>query len=143
MYAYNHHDQQIVTQRVNQFRDQAQRYLEGKLDEKVYKQLRLRNGLYVQRHAPMLRVAVPYGVLNSEQMRCLADIARRFDRGYVHVTTQQNFQINWPDLADVPDMLEELDKCKCMQCTDLVSYMEAILRVYHLHGRCDNLYIEY
>ncbi len=108
MYAYNHLDQKVVAQRVNQFRDQTQRYLEGKLDEEVYKQLRLRNGLYVQRHAPMLRVAVPYGVLNSEQMRCLADISRRFDRGYVHVTTRQNFQFNWPKLEDVPDMLEEL-----------------------------------
>lgn len=108
MYAYNHIDQQVVAQRVNQFRDQTQRYLDGQLDEEVYKQLRLRNGLYVQRHAPMLRVAVPYGVLNSEQMRCLADIARRYDRGYLHVTTRQNFQFNWPNLADVPDMLEEL-----------------------------------
>ena len=108
MYAYNQLDQQVVAQRVNQFRDQTLRYINGQLEEEVYKQLRLRNGLYVQRHAPMLRVAVPYGVLNSEQMRCLADIARRYDRGYVHVTTRQNFQFNWPMLADVPDMLEEL-----------------------------------
>lgn len=108
MYAYSQLDQKVVTQRVDQFRDQTQRYINGELDEEVYKQLRLRNGLYVQRHAPMLRVAVPYGVLNSEQMRCLADIARRYDRGYVHVTTRQNFQFNWPVLADVPDMLEEL-----------------------------------
>ena len=76
MYAYNHIDQQLVEQRVSQFRDQTQRYLDGKLDEEVFKQLRLRNGLYVQRHAPMLRVAVPYGVMNAEQMRCLASIAQ-------------------------------------------------------------------
>ncbi len=108
MYAYNPIDQQVVAQRVNQFRDQTQRYLDGQLDEEVFKQLRLRNGLYVQRHAPMLRVAVPYGVTNSEQMRCLAGLARRYDRGYVHVTTRQNFQFNWPEIGDVPDMLEEL-----------------------------------
>ena len=108
MYAYNHIDQQVVEQRVNQFRDQTQRYLDGKLDEEVYKQLRLRNGLYVQRHAPMLRVAVPYGVMNAEQMRCLASIARDYDRGYVHVTTRQNFQFNWPEISDVPDILDEL-----------------------------------
>jgi len=108
MYAYNHIDQQLVEQRVSQFRDQTQRYLDGKLDEEVYKQLRLRNGLYVQRHAPMLRVAVPYGVMNAEQMRCLASIARTYDRGYVHVTTRQNFQFNWPEIGDVPDILDEL-----------------------------------
>jgi len=108
MYAYNHIDQQLVEQRVNQFRDQTQRYLDGKLDEEVYKQLRLRNGLYVQRHAPMLRVAVPYGVMNAEQMRCLASIARTYDRGYAHVTTRQNFQFNWPEIGDVPDILDEL-----------------------------------
>ncbi len=108
MYAYSHVDQQLVKQRVNQFRDQTQRYLDGKLDEEVYKQLRLRNGLYVQRHAPMLRVAVPYGVMNTEQMRCLASIARTYDRGYVHVTTRQNFQFNWPEINDVPDILDEL-----------------------------------
>ena len=108
MYAYNQVDQQIVDERVAQFRDQTARYLDGKLDEEVFKQLRLRNGLYVQRHAPMLRVAVPYGVLNSEQLRKLAHIARVYDRGYAHVTTRQNFQFNWPDLASVPDILDEL-----------------------------------
>ncbi len=108
MYAYNKLDQQVVSHRVNQFRDQTNRYLDGKLDEEVFKQLRLRNGLYIQRHAPMLRVAIPYGVLNSTQMRCLAGIARQYDRGYVHVTTRQNFQFNWPELADVPDILEDL-----------------------------------
>ena len=108
MYAYNQVDQHIVDERVAQFRDQTGRYLQGKLDEEVFKQLRLRNGLYVQRHAPMLRVAVPYGVLNSTQMRMLAAIARDHDRGYAHVTTRQNFQFNWPTLESVPDILESL-----------------------------------
>ncbi len=108
MYAYSQVDQQLVEQRVAQFRDQTHRYLAGKLDEEVYKQLRLRNGLYVQRHAPMLRVAIPYGVLNSAQMRMLAHIARTYDRGYAHVTTRQNFQFNWPPLETVPDILAEL-----------------------------------
>ena len=108
MYAYNLIDQQLVDQRVNQFRDQTARYLAGKLDEEVFKQIRLRNGLYVQRHAPMLRVAVPYGVLNSVQMRALASIARRYDKGYAHVTTRQNFQFNWPSIEAVPDILADL-----------------------------------
>jgi len=108
MYAYNQVDQKIVDQRVAQFRDQTGRYLQGKLDEDVFKQLRLRNGLYVQRHAPMLRVAVPYGVLNSAQLRMLAAVARDYDRGYAHVTTRQNFQFNWPTLESVPDILELL-----------------------------------
>lgn len=108
MYAYSQLDQQLVDERVVQFRDQTKRFLAGKLDEEVYKQLRLRNGLYLQRHAPMLRVAVPYGVLNSAQMRVLAAIARKYDRGYTHVTTRQNFQFNWPPLEAVPDILDDL-----------------------------------
>ena len=110
MYAYNQVDQQLVDERVAQFRDQTARYLAGNLDEEVFKQLRLRNGLYVQRHAPMLRVAVPYGVLNATQLRMLATIARVYDRGYAHVTTRQNFQFNWPGLASVPDILADLAK---------------------------------
>jgi len=110
MYAYNRVDQQLVDERVAQFRDQTVRYLAGNLDEEVFKQLRLRNGLYVQRHAPMLRVAVPYGVLNSTQLRMLAHIARVYDRGYAHVTTRQNFQFNWPSLESVPDILADLAK---------------------------------
>ncbi len=108
MYAYSEIDQQLVEQRVAQFRDQTRRYLAGQLDEEVFKQLRLRNGLYVQRHAPMLRVAIPYGVLNSVQLRMLAHIARTYDRGFAHVTTRQNFQFNWPPLETVPDILAEL-----------------------------------
>lgn len=110
MYAYNQVDQQLVDERVAQFRDQTTRYLAGNLDEEVFKQLRLRNGLYVQRHAPMLRVAVPYGVLSATQLRMLAYIARVYDRGYAHVTTRQNFQFNWPGLASVPDILADLAK---------------------------------
>jgi sulfite reductase (NADPH) hemoprotein beta-component len=217
MYAYNQVDQQVVDERVAQFRDQTARYLAGKLDEEVFKQLRLRNGLYVQRHAPMLRVAVPYGVLNSIQLRMLAHIARVYDRGYAHVTTRQNFQFNWPGLASVPDILAQLAKVQmhaiqtsgnCIRNVtsdplagvaadefedpssqdrvasqvhdiglqmvrrddgeigfrilvggglgrtpvvgkllraflprqDLLSYLDAILRVYNLHGRRDNIY---
>ena len=110
MYAYNQVDQQLVDERVAQFRDQTARYLAGNLDEEVFKQLRLRNGLYVQRHAPMLRVAVPYGVLSATQLRMLAYIARVYDRGYAHVTTRQNFQFNWPGLESVPDILADLAK---------------------------------
>lgn len=110
MYAYSQIDQQLVDERVNQFRDQTARFLAGKLDEEVFKQLRLRNGLYVQRHAPMLRVAVPYGVIDSAQMRTLANIARTYDKGYAHVTTRQNFQFNWPTIESVPDILADLAK---------------------------------
>lgn len=110
MYAYNQIDQTLVDERVIQFRDQTARFLAGKLDEEVYKQLRLRNGLYVQRHAPMLRVAVPYGVLNSTQMRALASISRKYDKNYAHVTTRQNFQFNWPSIKSVPDILADLAK---------------------------------
>jgi sulfite reductase (NADPH) hemoprotein beta-component len=108
MYAYSQIDQQLVDQRVRQFREQTTRFLAGKLDDEVFKQLRLRNGLYLQRHAPMLRVAVPYGVLNSTQLRALAEVARIYDRGYAHVTTRQNFQFNWPALELVPDILARL-----------------------------------
>ncbi|MCB6184351.1 nitrite/sulfite reductase [Leeia sp. TBRC 13508] len=108
MYIYDEIDQQLIDDRVRQFRDQTNRYLAGELSEDDFRPLRLQNGLYVQRHAPMLRVAVPYGVLNSKQVRKLAHIARTYDRGYGHFTTRQNIQYNWPDLAKVPDILEEL-----------------------------------
>ena len=108
MYQYDHIDQAIVDQRVTQFRDQTQRFLKGELAPETYQPLRLQNGLYIQRHAPMLRVAVPYGTLSSRQLRKLADISRRYDRSYAHVSTRQNFQFNWPELAQVPDILEEL-----------------------------------
>lgn len=110
MYLYDEIDQQIVDERVQQFRDQTERYLAGRLSEDDFRPLRLQNGLYIQRHAPMLRVAIPYGVLSATKMRMLARIAREFDRGYAHFTTRQNVQFNWPTLESVPDILALLAK---------------------------------
>jgi sulfite reductase (NADPH) hemoprotein beta-component len=108
VYLYDTIDQGIVDQRVTQFRGQTQRFLEGKLSEDEFRALRLRNGLYIQRYAPMLRIAIPYGLLSSKQLRKLAEIARKYDRGYGHFSTRQNLQLNWPQLADVPEILAEL-----------------------------------
>lgn len=108
MYVYNEHDQNIIEQRVTQYRNQTQRYLEGKLSDDEFLVLRLQNGLYIQRHAPMLRVAIPHGMLNSRQIRMLAHIARHYDKGYAHFSTRQNIQFNWPNLEEVPNILEEL-----------------------------------
>jgi sulfite reductase (NADPH) hemoprotein beta-component len=108
VYVYDSHDRQLIAERVAQFRRQTQRYLEGQLPPEQFLPLRLQNGLYVQRLAPMLRIAIPYGLLNSRQMRKLAHISRFYDKGYLHVTTRQNLQLNWPDLAEVPDILAEL-----------------------------------
>lgn len=108
MYRYDSYDQRLVEERARQFADQVRRYRRGGIGEDEFKQLRLRNGLYLQRHAYMLRVAIPYGLLSSRQMRKLAHIARRYDRGYGHFTTRQNIQYNWPELDDVPDILREL-----------------------------------
>ncbi|MGB7990541.1 MAG: nitrite/sulfite reductase [Candidatus Methylophosphatis roskildensis] len=108
MYRYDAYDQRIVDQRVAQFRDQTRRYLAGELNDDEFRPLRLQNGLYVQRHAPMLRVAIPYGLLSSKQLRMLAHIARRYDRGYAHFSTRQNIQYNWPALETVPDILADL-----------------------------------
>ncbi|MBO9483540.1 nitrite/sulfite reductase [Salinisphaera sp. G21_0] len=108
MYKYDDYDQQIVDERVLQFRDQTRRFLAGELPEDEFLPLRLQNGLYVQRFAPMLRIAIPYGMVSSIQMRKLAYIARRYDKGYVHFTTRQNLQLNWPRLEEVPEILEEL-----------------------------------
>ena len=108
MYIYDNYDQQIVEDRVRQFRDQTRRYFAGELTEDEYLPLRLQNGLYVQRHAPMLRIAVPYGLLASRQLRKLADITRKYDKVYAHITTRTNVQLNWPALENVPDILEEL-----------------------------------
>ena len=108
MYRYDELDQALVDQRVAEFRDQVRRHLAGELSEDEFRPLRLRNGLYIQRHAPMLRIAIPYGLLSARQLRALAAIARRYDRGYGHFTTRQNLQLNWPALADVPDILAEL-----------------------------------
>ena len=108
MYVYDQYDQKIVDERVAQFRDQTDRFLAGKITEEEFLPLRLQNGLYLQRQAPMLRIAVPYGLLNSTQLRKLAEISRTYDKGYVHISTRQNVQMNWPALAEVPDILAEL-----------------------------------
>ncbi len=108
MYVYDEYDQRIIEERVAQFRDQTARYLAGQLSEEEFRPLRLQNGLYVQRHAPMLRVCVPYGLLSAPQLRMLAKLARDYDKGYAHISTRQNVQYNWPKLEDVPDMLAEL-----------------------------------
>ena len=108
MYVYDEHDRKIAAERVAQFRDQTERALAGELSEEEFLPLRLQNGLYVQRLAPMLRICVPYGMLRSEQLRRLARVTRDYDKGYAHVTTRTNIQLNWPRLEDVPDILAEL-----------------------------------
>jgi len=108
VYVYDEIDQRLVDERVAQFRDQTRRFLAGELSEDEFRALRLRNGLYIQRYAPMLRIAIPYGLLSSRQLRKLADIARRYDRGYGHFSTRQNLQLNWPKLEQVPEILAEL-----------------------------------
>ena len=110
MYQYDHYDQAIVDQRVAQFKDQTQRFLRGELSADEYQPLRLQNGLYIQRHAPMLRIAVPYGMISSDQLRAVAEITRKYDRGYAHISTRQNIQINWPELERVPDILADLSR---------------------------------
>ena len=108
MYQYDEFDRVFVAERVAEFRDQTRRFLAGELTEDEFRPLRLRNGLYIQTHAPMLRVAIPYGLLSSRQLRMLAHIARRYDRGFGHFSTRQNIQYNWPKLAEVPDILADL-----------------------------------
>ena len=108
MYRYDEIDQRLVEERVAQFRDQTRRFLAGRLSDEDFKPLRLQNGLYLQRHAPMLRIAIPYGILSSRQLRKLAHVARTYDRGYGHFSTRQNLQLNWPRLEDVPEILAEL-----------------------------------
>jgi sulfite reductase (NADPH) hemoprotein beta-component len=108
MYRYDLTDKTLVDERVAQFREQTRAFLAGELSDDEFRHLRLRNGLYIQRHAPMLRVAIPYGLLSSVQLRTLAHIARRYDRGYGHFTTRQNIQYNWPKLEEVPDILADL-----------------------------------
>ncbi len=108
MYLYDEIDQRLVDERVRQFGDQTRRFLAGQLTEDEFKALRLRNGLYIQRYAPMLRIAIPYGILSTKQLRKLADVSRRYDRGYGHFTTRQCLQLNWPKLEQVPEILAEL-----------------------------------
>ena len=108
MYQYDEYDQTIVNERVIEFHDQTSRFLNEELSEEAFRPLRLMNGLYLQTHAPMLRVAIPYGLLSSKQMRMLAHIARRFDKGYGHFSARQNIEFNWPKREQVPDILAEL-----------------------------------
>lgn len=108
MYVYDEHDHKLIRERVAQYRRQTERYLAGDIPAEQFLPIRLQNGLYVQRVAPMLRIAVPYGLLSSAQLRKLAHITRYYDKGYCHVSTRQNIQINWPQLEEVPDILEEL-----------------------------------
>ncbi len=108
MYQYTDDDQKLIEERVAQFRGQTQRFLSGELGADEFRALRLMNGLYIQTHAPMLRVAVPYGLLSSKQLRKLAEVARKYDKGYCHFTTRQNVQYNWPALETVPDILADL-----------------------------------
>ena len=110
MYKYDAIDRQLIDERVAQFRDQVRRWKAGELTDDEFRPLRLQNGLYIQRHAPMFRIAVPYGMLASRQLRCLAELGRKYDRGYGHFTTRHNLQFNWPKLEDVPEMLAELAK---------------------------------
>ena len=110
MYQYDAIDQRLVDDRVNQFRDQVKRRLDDQLSEEEFRPLRLQNGLYLQRHAYMLRVAIPYGLFNSAQLRTLGKIAEKYDRGYGHFTTRQNIQFNWLTLENTPEILAELAK---------------------------------
>jgi len=110
MYVYDEYDQQLLNERVAQFRGQVTRYLDGKIPDEEFLPLRLQNGIYIQRYAPMLRVAVPYGALNSQQMRKLAHVAREYDKGYAHFSTRQNVQFNWPALEECPQILAELSE---------------------------------
>ncbi len=108
MYRYDEYDHKIIQERVAQFGDQTDRYFKGQLSEEEFLALRLQNGLYVQRLAPMLRIAIPYGMLSSTQLRRLADISQKYDKGYAHFTTRQNCQLHWPKMEDVPAILSEL-----------------------------------
>jgi sulfite reductase (NADPH) hemoprotein beta-component len=108
MYRYDAFDQRLLDQRVAQFRDQTRRFLAGELTEDEFRPLRLQNGLYIQKYAPMFRISIPYGMLETRQLRKLADVSRRYDKGYGHFTTRQNLQLNWPKLEDVPEILAEL-----------------------------------
>ncbi len=108
MYQYDQYDQKAVDERVDQYREQTRRFLAGELTDEEFRHLRLRNGLYIQTHAPMLRVAIPYGTLSSKQLRMLAHISREYDKDYGHISTRQNMQYNWPELERVPDILADL-----------------------------------
>src|SRR6202163_3000763 len=108
MYVYDAFDRTLVTERVGKYRDQVRRRLSGELTEEEFKPLRLMNGIYLQLHAYMARIAIPYGTLSSTQLRMLAHVGRRYDRGYGHFTTRQNIQVNWIKLEDLPDAMADL-----------------------------------
>jgi len=108
MYHYNAEDKQFLVERVDQFEKQLNRHLSGELDEAKFRSLRLRNGLYMELHAHMLRIAIPYGVLSSDQLRALADVADKYDRGFGHFTTRQNIQFNWIQLPEIANLLRDL-----------------------------------
>ena len=108
MYKYSEKDTQFLVERVDQFEKQLNRYLSGELDEDKFRSLRLRNGLYMELHAHMLRVAIPYGILSSDQLRALADVADKYDRGFGHFTTRQNIQFNWIQLPEIANLLRDL-----------------------------------
>ena len=133
MYRYDEVDQAFVDQRVAEFRDQTRRHLAGELTEEQFRPLRLRNGLYIQRHAPMLRIAIPYGLLATRQLLKLAEIARRYDRGYGHFTTRQNLQLNWPKLEEVPEILAELASVQ-MHCIQTSGNCVRNVTADHLAG---------
>ena len=117
MYVYDEHDEKLLQERVAQFTDQMQRFIDGKLSETDFLPLRLQKGLYRQRYAPMYRIAVPYGMMTSVRLRKLAHVARKYDKGVAHVTTRQNFQLNWPIFEEVPKIFAELAEVgmHCMQ----------------------------
>src|SRR3989442_1194123 len=153
MYAYTEFDRHFVHQRAAQYRDQLQRNLAGQLSDDDFRPLRLQNGWDIQRHAPMLRIAVPYGELNSTQMRALARIARDFDRGYGHFTTRQNLQFNWIPLVQSADVMKVLVgggmgrtpiigtvAHDFLPWQQMLVFIEAVVRVYNRYGRRDNLY---
>ena len=107
MYQYNAQDKQFLVERVDQFEKQLKRHLAGELDESKFRSLRLRNGLYMELHAHMLRIAIPYGILSSDQLRALADVADKYDRGFGHFTTRQNIQFNWIQLPEIANLLRD------------------------------------
>ena len=124
MCAYNQFDQTLVDQRVEQYRDQTRCYLAGEIPEEELRVLRLMNGLYIQRLAPMLRMAIPYGLMKSDQLRMLTQISRTYDKGCGHFTTRLNMQFNWPTLESVPDILADL--AKALNVADEVSYKSSL-----------------
>ena len=139
MYKYDDYDQKIVDERVEQFRDQVNRRISGELSEEEFRPLRLHNGIYLQLHAYMLRVAVPYGTMNSTQLRQFAYIARKYDKGYGHFTTRQNLQFNWPKLVDIPDILADLAKVQMHAIQTSGSCIRAITSDQYAGAATDEL----